>query len=170
MLKHFLANIFGRFWGVFSSFIFIPLYIKFLGIEQYGIISISILITVFVTLLDAGMTATITREFANSQNNISKKINIFRTLDSVYFIIALIASIGVFFGSTLITEFINSEGYNLNELILCIKIIGIEIGFKLLSQFYSGGLLGLNKQIELNKYKILWGIFRNGFVVLVIIY
>jgi len=170
MLKNLAANLFGRFWGVFSNFIFLPLYVKYLGVNQYGIISLALVITVFISLMDAGMTATITRELANNENDSIKKINIFRTLDSIYLIVALITSLSVFLFSTSIVGLINSEGHKPEILILCIKIIGIEIGFKLLSQFYSGGLLGLDKQIELNKYKILWGIFRNGFVVLVIIY
>ena len=43
---------------------FIPLYIKYLGIEAYGLIGIFALLQAWLALLDMGMTPTLSREMA----------------------------------------------------------------------------------------------------------
>ena len=43
---------------------FIPLYIKYLGIEAYGLIGVFAVLTTWLGLLDMGMTPTLGREMA----------------------------------------------------------------------------------------------------------
>ena len=61
MKKNILANIVGKVWSVLSIFIFIPLYIRILGIEEFSIISFGILLTSITALLDSGLTSTLSR-------------------------------------------------------------------------------------------------------------
>ena len=64
MIKNIVANFFGKFWGLFSNFIFIPIYIRLLGIESYSIISFGLIIAGVMSVLDSGITATLSREMA----------------------------------------------------------------------------------------------------------
>jgi O-antigen/teichoic acid export membrane protein len=36
--RNIVANMIGRAWGVLSVYLFIPLYLKFLGIEAFGLV------------------------------------------------------------------------------------------------------------------------------------
>lgn len=171
MIRNIIANYFGRFWSVFSNIIFIPLYIHLLGIDGYSIISFSLVLVGLMAILDAGLTATLSKEFASLDNSLEIKQKIFQTLETIYLIIAVLVLIFFFFFS----NFIASNWLNLGDISSYntsqyLNIIGIGVAFQLLSQFYWGGLMGLEKQVRANVYQIGLGIVRNGLVVVPLIY
>lgn len=170
MLKNIIANFLGRFWSILSNFLFIPLYIHYLGFESYSVISFTLVIAGLMAVLDAGLTATLSREFARIDNSSEEKIRIYKTLETSYFIITAICILFVFFFSDYIaSEWINLKLFSVEKISYFIKIVSFDIGFQLLFRFYIGGVLGLEKQVEANLWQVLWGITRNGIVVLAII-
>ena len=171
MKTNIIANILGRFWGVISGFVFIPLYIKYLGFENYSIISFTLIISAMMAILDAGLTATLSREIARSDINKKEKISIFKTLETCYIIIAVICILIVFSSSsTIVSYLLNLTSISENKASYCIKIISFDIAFQLLFRFYMGGLLGLEKQIKANAYQVGLGVLRNGLVLFGIIF
>ena len=166
LIKNVLSNIIGKIFGGFSSFIFIPLYIKYLGLENFSLISFTIAIAGFMIFLDGGLTASITRELSNSNNSNNLKAKIFKTLESTYFLIIILTTVLLLFLSENISEnFINSKLYSTKELSYFLNIISFGIGFEMLFRFYLGGLVGLEKQVLSNTYRISWGLVRNGLVI-----
>ena len=171
MKKNILANILGRFWGILSNFLFIPLYIKFLGFESYSVISFTFILVGLMLILDGGLTATLLREFSRKDKDRLNKISIFKTLESFYFILSLVGILLVIvFSNYIANHWINTDHIEKDELSIILKIFGVELGFQLLFRFYMGGLLGLEKQVKANVYQLLWGICRNALVVVVIYY
>ena len=171
MRKNIIANFIGKFWSVLSNFLFIPIYIHYLGFESYSIISFTLVIAGLMVVLDAGLTATLSREFARMDNTLTEKIRIFKTAESFYFIIIGLCIIILYFLSDAIAyKWLNLNNFNPYRVSYFIKIISFGIGFQMLLRFYLGGLLGLEKQIKANLFQISWGIVRNGLVVVVIIF
>lgn len=171
MKKNFIANLIGRFWSIFSNFLFIPLYIRFLGFESYSIISFTLIIAGLLAILDAGLTATLSREFARSDNEFSDKLRIYKTLESMYIIVVLVSIISVFISSDYIaSNWLNIETSNKELVSLYLKIFSFDIAFQLLFRFYTGGLLGLEKQVKANLLIIAWSVIRNGLVVALIFF
>jgi O-antigen/teichoic acid export membrane protein len=169
MKKNVLANFIGKFWGLLSNFLFIPLYIHFLGFESYSIISFTLLIAGIMAILDAGLTATLSREFARADNDHNEKIRIFKTLEATYLIVIGLCILFVFFFSSVIAQnWMNLKSYTPQQASTFLKIISFDIGFQLLLRFYAGGLLGLEKQVKANFYQVGWGILRNGLVAIII--
>jgi O-antigen/teichoic acid export membrane protein len=167
MKKNIIANFFGKFWSLLSGFIFIPLYIRFLGFESYSIISFTLVVAGLMVVLDVGLTATLSREFARIDNSSDEKIRIFKTLESSYFIIIGLCIIIVFALSGFIANnWLVLKTFNPNRVSFFLKIISFDVGFQLLLRFYMGGLLGLEKQVKANIYQVGWGMLRNGLVVL----
>jgi O-antigen/teichoic acid export membrane protein len=170
MTKNIIANFIGRFWSILSNFLFIPLYIHYLGFESYSIISFTLVIAGLMAVLDAGLTATLSREFARVDNPHEEKIRIFKTLETSYFIVIGFCIIFVFTLSGIIAEkWLNLKISDPEKISYFIKIISFDIGFQLLLRFYMGGLLGLEKQVKANMYQVGWGILRNGLVVVAIL-
>ncbi|AMO21157.2 oligosaccharide flippase family protein [Flavobacterium columnare] len=171
MKKNIIANLAGRFWGILSNFIFIPLYIKYLGFESYSVISFTLTITGIMTVLDAGLTAILSREFARKDISREEKFRIFKSLEAAYLLVVLLCISLIFISATYIGyHWIHVKSYDPDEITLFIKIIGFEIGFQLLMRFYMGGLMGIEKQVEANVYQIGWGILRNGLIIVGIIF
>ena len=171
MFKNIIANFIGKFWSILSNFLFLPLYIDYLGFESYSIISFTLVIGGLMAILDVGLTATLSREFARLDNSLTKKIRIFKTVESSYFIITGV-SIAILYALSDIIAFrwVNLNNFKPEKVSFFIKIISFGIGFQMLLRFYMGGLLGLEKQIKANIFQISWGIARNGLVVVVILF
>jgi O-antigen/teichoic acid export membrane protein len=170
MIKNIFANFLGKIWSVLSNFLFIPLYIKFLGFESYSIISFSLVISSIMFILDSGLTATLSRELARSDNSLNDKIRTFKTLESLYLILSVTSILIIFLFSEVISNsLIKSDSYKSKEIAYFIKIISFDIGLQLLNRFYLGGFVGLEQQIKSNLLQVAWGIFRNGLVVFALI-
>src|ERR1035437_5678483 len=62
--RNVVANYFGQGWQALMSLAFVPLYIKYLGIEAYGLIGIFALLQAWLALHDMGMKPALGREMA----------------------------------------------------------------------------------------------------------
>ena len=170
MFKNILANIIGRFWSIFSNYLFIPLYIKILGLESYSFISFSFVIFGIISIIDSGLTSTLSKEFASQQKTTEDKLKLLSTLEYFYLILiaALIAVFFLFSGS-ISEKWLNLNSLNPEEAAFYLKILGVGLSFQLLSNFYMGGMIGLENQILANKYQIAFGVLKNGVVILIIL-
>ena len=59
-----VANLLGQSWSVLVSIAVIPLYIKFLGIEAYGLLGFYMMLQGILQVLDLGLSPTMNRELA----------------------------------------------------------------------------------------------------------
>jgi len=62
--QNIIANFAGKAWAAVMSIAFVPLYIKFMGIESYGLIGIFASLLALFSLLDMGLSTTLNRELA----------------------------------------------------------------------------------------------------------
>lgn len=169
MIKNILANVIGRFWTIFSTFIFIPFYINILGFESYSIISFTLIISGLLAILDSGLTATLSREFARNDISKEEKVETFITFESVYFVVISVAIVTVFsLSKTIAYNWLKLSTISSDSAKLYFKIISIDIGFQLLMRFYIGGFIGLEKQVKANIFQVLWAICRSGLVIFLI--
>lgn len=169
MYYNIIANLLGRIWGTVSNFLFIPLYIHYLGFDNYSVISFTLVIAGFMMIIDAGISATLSREFSRMDNTHEEKVNIFYTFETLYLIILIFFLIVVLLlAPYIIPNLLNFDNLNNVKILYLTNIISVEVTFQLLIRFYMGGMLGLEKQILANIYQVGWGVLRNGFVVFVI--
>ena len=59
-----LTNFLSQFWGALIGFVFIPVYVRILGIESYGIIGFFATLQAWFILLDLGLTPALSREMS----------------------------------------------------------------------------------------------------------
>ena len=170
--RNILFNFLGRAWGVISVYLFIPLYLKFLGIDAYGLVGFySTLLAVF-SFADLGFTATMNREMARlsvKKGTAEEMGNLLRTYESTYLCISLFLAALCWILSPLIAEkWLSSNALTQKEITEAIRLMGIAIAFQMPAGLYIGGLMGLQKQVWANSIQIAWGVFRGIGAVLVI--
>jgi O-antigen/teichoic acid export membrane protein len=171
MLKNILANYLGKIWTLISGFIFIPLYIRYLGFESYSIISFMLIISSVMMVLDAGLTATLSREFAKNDIKLQDKVDLYKTLETIYILIFFIVLISiVIFSDLLSNNFFKVTSYSAGEISRFLKIISIDISGQMVFKFYIGGLIGLEKHVLSNILQVSWSFIRNALVVLLLIF
>ncbi len=155
MIKHnILANYVGKFWTALMSFLFVPLYIKFIGIESYGLVGVFASLQAIFGLLDMGLSTTLNRELARlsaSPETAHEMRDLVRTLELVYWGIALLMAVTIFGLSTPLAYYwVNSVQVSVTTVHHAILLMGGIIAFQWPLRFYAGGLMGIQKQVLLN--------------------
>ena len=62
--KNVIANYFGNGWAAIMGLVFIPVYIRFLGMEAYGLIGLYAFLQTALVIVDAGLSPTLSREMS----------------------------------------------------------------------------------------------------------
>jgi O-antigen/teichoic acid export membrane protein len=166
MFKNIIANYLGRFWGIISVFIFVPIYIKILGIESYAVINFYTVVLSIMYFADSGLSSTLHREIAR----VSDKLyigNMLFTIERVYLIISAFIIIVIFsFSGVIAKNWLNSNTISDNDLSIYISLMGISVAFQLFATLYYSGLMGLEKQVLSNSIQISSSIFRSAIVLI----
>lgn len=170
LLKNAIANIVAKIWSVVSLYIFVPLWIHFLGVEGYGVISFYAILMTLMAFADAGLSATLTREFAKIELVEGYKRDLLKTIESVYFAIAILVGLIIYILAPYITiYFLKSETIDAATLTFYVRIMAPILSLNFLYMLYTGGLMGLQRQLLANTFNIGYSILR-GIVVLFILY
>lgn len=167
MIKNVIANFVGRIWSFFSIFLFVPFYLKFLGNEAYGMVGFYSVILGLLIFADAGLTATLNREFARTDRNTQYKNNLLVTIEIIYIIICILIILGLWFLASIIsTKWLNIEGITTVNAIKYIRMIGVSVALQMMSSMYQGGLMGLQKQVLANSLQISYSFVRSGLILI----
>ena len=162
--RNVFANLVSNVWGVVSVFLFIPLYIKFLGIEAYGLVGFYATLIGFLSLADMGFTATLKREMARLSvlpNAAIEKRDMLFTYEIIYGGISLFLSLLIWFSAPFIAEhWLHSSVIPQKEVAIAIRLMGISVALQLSSGLYIGGLMGLQQQVWANSLNVGVGALR----------
>ena len=146
--RNFLIGVFNSSWVALIGLLAIPFYLKYLGIEAYGLIGFFASFQVAISVLDLGFTPTINREFARglASGSMDEAKELLYTLGIVYLLIGFAIAIVVFlFSPFLAMHWINSKQLDTYTLLHFIILMGLVIGFRLPIGLYLGALVGVNR-------------------------
>lgn len=167
VVKNSLFNILSRGWSIISLYIFVPLWIKYVGVEGYGVITFYSVLMTLMHFADAGLSGTLMREFARVEPKEGYKRDFLRTFETIYLGIAFFVFLVVFlFSGFFVDHFMKSATIPREELLECVKIMAVIMGLNFMTTLYNGGLMGLQKQILAGSLNIGYSICR-GVVVLI---
>jgi O-antigen/teichoic acid export membrane protein len=170
--KNIIANLVGRIWGVISVYLFVPLYLQFLGMEAYGLIGFYSTLLGVLVFADLGFTATLNREMARlsaSGGSCAEMRDLLRTYESIYLFISLVLSLFLCGLAPLIAEhWLRSQLLPQDQITSALRLLGVAIGFQLPAGLFTGGLMGLQRQVRVNLQTVAFGMFRGVGAVLVL--
>ncbi|MGZ4846457.1 MAG: oligosaccharide flippase family protein [Halobacteriota archaeon] len=170
--KNLLANFAGKLWGYVIGLLFVPVYIRFLGLGAYGLVGFFVTLTSLFIILDLGFSMTINRELARlsaDKATDQEQRDLVRSMEVVYWCIgAAIAAIVIILSSTLATNWLHSASYSPQSLQLVVVLIGITLACNWPLSLYYGGLMGLQKQVLMNGIDVVMSTARVVLVTLVI--
>jgi len=172
--KNITANFFASIWTALMSLIFIPYYIKLMGMESYGLVGFMASIQAIAILLDLGLAQSLNRELAKlsiNPDNSNSIANTVRTLEIIYWGIALLVLFVIFLSTNIIANnWLNSEHLSETELISAIWIIGAVIAARLPIALYTSGFNGLQLQVKLNVIVIIFATLQGAGALAVLIF
>ena len=152
--KNVIANYIGQAWTSLISFIFVPVYIKYLGIESYGLIGFFTMLYAWLSLLDMGMTPTLSREMARYTAGVHDNqsiLDLLRTIEYLYFSMSLLLGIAIWLSSDWLANYwLQTRELPVDTLITAISIMGMVISLRFIEGLYRGAIIGLQQQVWLN--------------------
>jgi O-antigen/teichoic acid export membrane protein len=155
--KNIVANFAGKAWASIMSLVFIPLYIKFMGIEAYGLIGIFVSLIAILAILDMGLSSTLSRELARlsaSHEADQESRNLVRTLEFVYWGVGLFIGVGFIALAPFIAHYwVKTQGISPQTVQQAVLIMGLVVAFQWPASLYDGGLIGLQQQVLLNSVR-----------------
>ena len=156
--QNIIANFGGKAWQALMSLAFVPLYIKFMGIESYGLIGIFASLLALFAVLDMGLSTTLNRELARLSVLPGKEQemhNLVRSLEIIYWCIAIFIGMVIMAISPLIAyHWVKAGQLSPQTIEQAFRIMGFAMALQWPASFYSGGLMGLQKQVLLNGINI----------------
>ncbi len=168
MLNRFIAlNLASRLWSALSNFIFIPLYVSLLGINNFAIIALGAVIAGVIAIFDLGMSNAIHREMARTDIEPIQRHAAFMTLRTFYLIAVLLLTIAAPAVAKFIVDgYVNNSPIAADILWLCLTIIIVEAASQLKFRFLVSALMGRDLQVAANIINLSWSFARNGLVLL----
>jgi O-antigen/teichoic acid export membrane protein len=153
-----VANFVGQGWTALMALAFVPLYIRFLGIEAYGLIGFYAMLQAAFQVLDLGLSQTMNREMARYSALPEKSgdaRDIVRTLEVGYWAIGVVLGIAVLAAAPFIAgRWIKPGSIPVATVQHAVMIMGAVTALQWPLSFYDGGLMGLQQQVQLNAVKI----------------
>jgi O-antigen/teichoic acid export membrane protein len=133
---------------------FISLYIKYLGIEAYGLIGLFSVLQAWLGLLDMGMTPTLAREmarFTGGGHSTQSIRDLLRSIElSAAAVALLIAGAVALSANWIATSWLKSEDLPTDVVAQAFTIMGLVTALRLLEGLYRSAIVGLQRQVLVN--------------------
>lgn len=173
MLKsNLFANYLGQGWTAVMALAFIPLYIKYLGMEAFGLIGLFGVLQAWLILIDLGMTPTLNREmalFKAGTSSLQSIHNLLRSLEILCFSLAFMITLSLTIASGyLSTEWIKAEAYSPSVIASALSAMALVLALRFVEGIYRGSLFGLQQQVLYNRFNAFFATLRYGGAVAVL--
>lgn len=146
--RNLLAGLASSFWTALVGFAVVPLYLKYLGIEAYGLIGIFATTQVLLALFDFGLAPAINREVARCSvsGDMPDARNLLHTLELVYAGMALLIALLIFALAPFIaSHWLRSSSIDTHSMEQALTLMGFVIACRWPTGVYLGALMGLQR-------------------------
>jgi O-antigen/teichoic acid export membrane protein len=166
VVRNAIANYMGNVLTALIAFIFIPVYIRYLGIGSYGVIGFFASLQTFLAFLDLGIGMAMNREMSRFYHDPSQADYLRRlshSLQVVYWALGIVIGISLF----LLSPFLAANWFTGNEmptstLYAAFSILALTMAVRWPYSLYSSGIRGMQHQVILNVHDISWAIIKNA--------
>lgn len=157
--KNIIANYVGQLYVAGVGILILPLYVKFMGAEAYGLIGFFAMLQAWFALLDLGLTPTISRETARykgGQLSALEYRQLFRALSLIFLSVAVIGG-GVlwFLAEPIAKKWLDSNELKIDEVILSVQIMAVAVSMRWMGGLFRGIVTGSEKLVWLSSFNVL---------------
>lgn len=152
--RNLLSNYLGQAWIALMGIAFIPQYIRYLGIEAYGLVGLFSIISACLGLLEMGLTPTLSREMARftaGSRSPQSLRDLLRTMEITALALAVAIAVFIYLTSPRIAaHWVKSETLSIDTITHAIYAMGLVASSRLVESLYRSSLVGLQHQAEYN--------------------
>jgi len=148
-----VANYFSQAYMAVIGFVFVPVFIKYLGIEAFGLIAIFTIVQSSLGLLDLGMKPALGREMAKftaGAHDAQSIRDLLRSVEIAAAAIATIISMGALWSAGWVaSQWLNAQSLPLSAVRHALVGMGVLCALRLVENIYSSSIAGLQRQVLL---------------------
>lgn len=151
-------------WGAILGFVMIPIYIKYLGIESYGLIGFFATLLAILSLFDMGLSPTINREVArfSALGELHRAAKLLHTLSVVYWFMAFFIIILIVVLAPYIAQYwLKSKQFTSQTITFAIMLMGLVAASRGPIVLYQGALMGAQRQAVSSYVNIVMSTFSS---------
>jgi len=146
--RNLLAGLINSVWSAFIGLAVIPFYLKYLGVEAYGLIGFFVTTQAVLSLLDMGMAPTINREVArcSAYGSLKDAGKLLHTLAIVYWSMAVMIAVVILMLSPLISEYwLQSKQIPSQTISHALILMGLVVACRWPIGLYQGAVIGAQR-------------------------
>jgi O-antigen/teichoic acid export membrane protein len=168
--KNTFANLMSTVWSIMLGVVSVPLLIKLMGVEAFGLVGMFLTLQSIFVIFDIGIAATLNREIARQSaedGNAQPLRDLVFTLQGVYWLIALLIGATVFaLAPAIARHWVNLQSLSVETVITCVRMMGVGMALQFPFIFYQSGLLGLERQVLLSSVMVALATMRGPGILL----
>jgi O-antigen/teichoic acid export membrane protein len=162
--KNIIANYVSQLYVTGVGILILPLYVKYMGAEAYGLVGFFAMLQAWFTLLDLGLTPTISRETARycgaSMSALAYR-QLFRALSCIFITIALVGgTILWFFAASIAIKWLKVDTIPIDEVIFSVQIMAVSVALRWMTGLYRGVITGCERLVWLSVVNTMIATFR----------
>lgn len=152
--RNVLANYLGQAYVALIGIVMLPVYVRCLGAEAYGLVGFFTMLQAWFQLLDLGLTPTLSRELSRFRAGVLDRAttaSLVRSLEWLFGALGLVGALAIALAAGWIArDWIKSPHLAQNEVVQCVLFMGGITFSRWLVGLYRGGLAGLEQIVSLN--------------------
>lgn len=146
--RNLLVGLANSGWSAFIGMAVVPLYLKYLGLESYGLIGFFATTQALFQLLDMGMAPTVNREIARCtvSGNMHEARSLLHTLEGIYWSLAAVIVVLVFILAPAISQYwLQSKKLSPDTISHAVLLMGLVVATRWPVGLYQGALMGAQR-------------------------
>lgn len=146
--RNLLAGLANSGWSALVGFAVVPFYLKYLGMEAYGLIGFFMTAQVMFQLLDMGMAPTMNREVArcSASGQLRDAGRLLHTLAVIYWCVAIVIGlVVVLLAPVIATHWLKSKDLSNQSVVNALMLMGLVVASRWPIGLYQGALIGAQR-------------------------
>lgn len=163
--KNAIANYACQGYTILISIVMLPLYLKYLGPEAFGLVGFFAMMHAWFAILDMGLTPTLSRQAAHErgkgEQGLGELGKLLRSVEAILALLVPLFILGIWVASDWIaTQWLMPQVLSAAEVAYCIFLMGVMIGLQWFASVYRGGIQGMERMVWLSGANIVLATLR----------
>ena len=154
--RNILASYATQIYVTLVGILILPMYLKYMGAEAYGLVGFFTMLQAWFNLLDMGLTPTVARETARFRGGATDALSyrrLLRALQLIFFAVALLGGGAMFLFSGHIAEgWLKVQTLPLTQVQLALQLMAVGVALRWMSGLYRGCISGSERLVWLGGF------------------
>jgi O-antigen/teichoic acid export membrane protein len=165
LARNLFANYSGQVWTALMGFLFVPIYVRQLGVEAYGVIGLFGALIAWLALLDAGLKPALGREmarFTGGGADVEATWNLLRSVEILCIAISLLIAGAALASANWVASFwVKANKLSIGAIADAVSYMGAIAALRFIEGVYSSCLSGLQRHVSMNVVSVVMATVRS---------